>query len=83
MERLSTELTASRRTAFSQILFVSQHNSLSVVREALSSGARGYVVKSDASSDLVDAVLAVSQGLEFVSRKLAYNSPNSDFSASF
>ena len=64
-----------------QILFVSQHNSLSVVREALSTGACGYVVKSDASADLVEAVFAVSQGIEFVSRKLVYNSPNSQPSA--
>ncbi len=53
-----------------QILFVSQYNSPSVVREALSTGAHGYVVKSDAGRDLVDAVLAVSQGMEFVSRRL-------------
>lgn len=66
-----------------QILFVSQHNSLSVVREALATGARGYIVKSDASADLVAAVLAVSQGMEFVSRKIVGGSSNSPTSASF
>ena len=66
-----------------QILFVSQHNSLSVVRTALSIGARGYIVKSDASADLVDAVLAVSQGMEFVSRKIVGGSSNSPIPASF
>jgi len=55
-----------------EILFVSQHDTLSMVREALSTGARGYVLKSDAGTDLVNAVLAVSQQKEFLSRKLAH-----------
>ena len=55
-----------------EILFVSQHDTLSIVREALSTGARGYVLKSDAGTDLVNAVLAVSQQKKFLSRKLAH-----------
>lgn len=55
-----------------EILFVSQHDTRSMVREALSTGARGYVLKSDAGKDLVNAVLAVSQGKEFLSHRLAH-----------
>ena len=42
----------------SRILFVSQESSADVVREALSTGACGYVVKASAS-DLLSAVNAV------------------------
>jgi DNA-binding NarL/FixJ family response regulator len=45
----------------SEILIVTQHDSPQMMREALSAGARGYVVKSDAARDLLAAVDAVSQ----------------------
>jgi DNA-binding NarL/FixJ family response regulator len=51
----------------SKILFVSQESSADVVQEALSTGAYGYVVKSDARSELLSAVEAVLQGKRFVS----------------
>lgn len=44
-----------------EILFVTQHDSPQMMREALNAGARGYVVKSNAARDLLDAVEAVSQ----------------------
>ena len=65
-----------------EILFVSQHDTRSIVREALSTGARGFVLKSDAGTDLVNAVLAVSQQKEFLSHKLAHDSPGSSPSVS-
>jgi DNA-binding NarL/FixJ family response regulator len=40
---------------------VTQHDSSQMLREAVSAGARGYVVKSDAARDLLAAVEAVSQ----------------------
>jgi DNA-binding NarL/FixJ family response regulator len=40
----------------SKILFVSQESSSDVVQEALSVGAKGYVVKSNAEHDLLAAV---------------------------
>jgi DNA-binding NarL/FixJ family response regulator len=46
----------------STILFVSQESSADLVREALAVGARGYVVKTDAGSELLPAVDAVLQG---------------------
>lgn len=54
----------------SKILFVSEDRSLDVVREALSTGACGYVVKSD-GAELLVAVDAVRQGRFFVSKSLA------------
>jgi DNA-binding NarL/FixJ family response regulator len=53
-----------------KILFVSQDSSTDAVREALSFGARGYVVKTHAPRDLLAAVQAVCAGEQFVSSGL-------------
>jgi DNA-binding NarL/FixJ family response regulator len=50
----------------SRILFVSQESSADVVQEAISSGARGYVVKAQAESELLAAIEAVRKGENFV-----------------
>ncbi len=55
----------------SQILFVSQHDTTQMVREALRAGGRGYVVKLDAVDDLIPAVRAVSMKKRFISPRLA------------
>ncbi len=44
-----------------EVLFVTQHDSPQMMREALSAGAKGYVVKSNAARDLLDALETVSQ----------------------
>jgi CheY-like chemotaxis protein len=54
-----------------EILFVSQHDTLQMVREALRAGGRGYVVKLDAIDELVAAVRSVSQKRQFISARLA------------
>jgi len=51
----------------SKIVFLSQNHDLDVVRAALSTGALGYVNKTDARRDLLPAVDAALQGKEFVS----------------
>ncbi len=56
-----------------EILFVTQHDSPQMMREALDAGARGYVVKSNAARDLLEAVESVSQHRVFTA--LARNSP--------
>jgi DNA-binding NarL/FixJ family response regulator len=53
----------------SKILFVSQESSADVVKGALATGARGYVVKTDAGSELLTAVDAVLRGEQFVGRR--------------
>jgi DNA-binding NarL/FixJ family response regulator len=55
----------------SKILFVSENRSWDIAKEALRTGAGGYVVKSDAASDLLPAVEAVLQGKPFLSVGLA------------
>jgi DNA-binding NarL/FixJ family response regulator len=55
----------------SKILFVTENRAVDVAEEALSAGAVGYVVKSDAESDLLPAVKAVLEGKRFISASLA------------
>ena len=55
----------------SKILFVSENRSLDIAEKALSTGACGYVVKSDANKELLPAVEAILQGRRFISASLA------------
>jgi DNA-binding NarL/FixJ family response regulator len=55
----------------SRILFVSQETSTDVVQAALATGARGYVLKTDAGRELMEAVNAVLRGDQFVSRRFS------------
>jgi CheY-like chemotaxis protein len=54
----------------SKILFLSENRSWDIAEEALRTGAGGYVVKSDAASELLPAVEAVLSGKRFVSSSL-------------
>jgi hypothetical protein len=54
----------------SKILFLSANDSLDVVAEALNTGASGYVVKSDAGSELLSALEAAFQDKRFISSGL-------------
>lgn len=68
-------IEAARRilevAAASKILFVSENRSTDIVEEALSTGAGGYVVKSDAANELLPAVETIIKGARFVSASLA------------
>jgi len=44
-----------------EVLFVTQHDSAQMLREALNAGAKVYVVKSNAARDLLEAIEVVSQ----------------------
>jgi DNA-binding NarL/FixJ family response regulator len=48
------------------ILFVSQNSDADVVAAALNNGAKGYVCKRNANTDLVPAMEAVLRGEHFV-----------------
>jgi DNA-binding NarL/FixJ family response regulator len=50
----------------SKIIFLTQESSAEVVQEALRTGARGYVVKTNARRELLNAVEAVLSGKTFV-----------------
>jgi DNA-binding NarL/FixJ family response regulator len=55
----------------SKIVFVSQESSADVVQEAFRVGALGYVVKTDAGSELLTAVSGVPRGETFGGSRLA------------
>jgi DNA-binding NarL/FixJ family response regulator len=55
----------------SKILFVSQEHSMDVVQGAFAAGAGGYIVKTDAGSELLEAVSAVLRGEQFVGRRFS------------
>src|SRR5215472_14905667 len=55
----------------SKILFVSENRSPDIVKAVFDMGAGGYVVKSDAATELLPAVEAVLEGKRFVSRSVA------------
>jgi DNA-binding NarL/FixJ family response regulator len=54
----------------STIVFLSLNNDPDVVRAALSTGALGYVHKTDVQRDLLPAIEAVLQGRQFVSSSI-------------
>jgi len=57
----------------SKILFVSQESSVDVVREALGTGGRVYILKTDAGRDLVAGVNAVLRCEQYVGRRFSNN----------
>jgi len=64
-------LEASRRigevSPSSRILFTSENRSPDIVEQALSTGAGGYLVKSNGARELMPAIDAVLRGQQFVS----------------
>jgi len=54
----------------STILFLSGESDLDMVREALSAGGLGYVLKSDAARDLLAGIESVLLGRRFISSSL-------------
>src|ERR1700688_439655 len=54
-----------------KILLLSSHDSSQVIADVLDSGAKGYVLKSDAARDLVAAVQAVYSNHTFFTPKVA------------
>jgi DNA-binding NarL/FixJ family response regulator len=68
-------LTAARKILASggtaKILILSLHDSKNVIRQVVDSGARGFVLKSDAARDLIAAVEAIQSGGTFFTPKTA------------
>lgn len=68
-------LTAARKIlaggATAKILILSLHDSKNVISQVVDSGARGFVLKSDAARDLIAAVEAIQGGGTFFTPKTA------------
>jgi DNA-binding NarL/FixJ family response regulator len=61
----------AKKVRGARVLILSMYHSEHLIREVLVSGARGYVLKSDAGRDLVAGMLAVSEGRTFFAPKVA------------
>lgn len=71
MNGLETARRLCAISSDSKVLFVSENLAVEVVREALSTGAQGYILKSDAAHELLPAITAVAEGRQFMSARLA------------
>jgi DNA-binding NarL/FixJ family response regulator len=60
----------------SKIVFLSDDHGPEVLREALRIGSGGYVLKADATSDLLPALRAVMEDRHFVSSKFSASTRN-------
>ncbi len=60
-----------KETPSTEVLILSMQESEQLIRELLDTGARGYVLKSDASRDLVAAVEALRQHKSYFTNKVS------------
>jgi DNA-binding NarL/FixJ family response regulator len=60
-----------KRCPGTEVLILTMHESEQVVREVMEAGARGYVLKSDAGRDLVDAIHSIAARIPFFTPKMA------------
>lgn len=56
---------------YTRVVMFSSYNSPAYVQRALEVGARGYVLKDDASQELLAAVRAIANGEQYFSEKIA------------
>ncbi len=59
-----------------EVLILSQHESAEMARQALKAGARGYVVKSSVSKDLISALTKLSRGEYFFDPAILDQAPS-------
>lgn len=60
-----------RNDAGTKVLILTMHESDPLIREVLDAGARGYLLKSDASRDLVTAVEAIRRNKTYFTARVA------------
>jgi CheY-like chemotaxis protein len=61
----------NQSTPGTKIIFLTKENDADIVKHALSTGAKGYVLKEEARADLLSAIEAVLHGERFISGGLA------------
>jgi DNA-binding NarL/FixJ family response regulator len=60
-----------RQNAETKVLILTMHESDPLIREVLDAGARGYLLKSDATKDLVNAVEAIRRNKTYFTSRVA------------
>jgi DNA-binding NarL/FixJ family response regulator len=71
MDGIEAARQIQKRSPKSKILFLTVNADADVVRAAFNAGGSGYVLKSDAATDLLVGMAAVLQGKQFVSGSVA------------
>jgi DNA-binding NarL/FixJ family response regulator len=66
----AAEMIRSRRSS-ARVVMLSMHSNTEHVQRALQAGASGYVLKTSAVNELVDAIRVVHAGRRYLSRALA------------
>ena len=66
-----------------KVLILSMHENSNYIVNALKAGAKGYLLKTSSSSELINAIKTVYNGQRYVSQELSFNilndiAPNSD-----
>lgn len=68
-------LTATRKILDAlpdtEVLILTQHDADAVIREVLRAGARGYILKTDAGEELVQAITALKHHKPFFTRRIS------------
>jgi DNA-binding NarL/FixJ family response regulator len=64
-------LEIARLNLKTEVIVLTMHDSEEIIREVLMAGARGFVLKTDADRDLVDAVEAVAKHRQFFTTRVA------------
>jgi DNA-binding NarL/FixJ family response regulator len=60
-----------RQNAETKVLILTMHESDPLIREVLDAGARGYLLKSDATKDLVNAIEAIRRNKTYFTSRVA------------
>jgi DNA-binding NarL/FixJ family response regulator len=68
---IDTARELSRRTPAVKTIMLSMHGGAQHVQQALAAGARGYLLKQSASTEVVSAVRAVAAGHTYLSREIS------------
>lgn len=71
MDGLEAARAIHKESPATLILVLTMHFSKEMARELLRCGARGYILKSDAETDLADAINQIRRGRAVLTRKLA------------
>lgn len=71
IDGLETARRIRKLAPHAEVVFLSQHDSAEMVRQALRNGGRGYVVKSDVAQELISAIRAALRKQRHVSARFA------------
>ena len=71
LDGAATAAEIARLAPWTSVIVLTMHDSDHVIREVLRSGAKGFVLKSDADNDLIEAVEAVTQNRHFFTKRVA------------